>query len=84
MWLKQVLRQEHLTDIARQKAWMQKGSIERFLQPRRAGHRMQDITSSIASVQYQVAVEVIRGWWRQTKRHRSNVEMPRMGIGNPG
>ena len=33
MWVKQVRQQELLTDLARQKAQMATGSIEKFLQP---------------------------------------------------
>mmetsp|Transcript_5782 Transcript_5782/g.8511 ORF Transcript_5782/g.8511 Transcript_5782/m.8511 type:complete len:609 (+) Transcript_5782:1683-3509(+) len=84
MWLKQVLRQEHLTDIARQKAMMQKGSIERFLRPREAIQGGRAAGPFLRLEQQRAAGLAISRWCRWCLRYWSNVEKPRMGIGDPG
>lgn len=84
MWLKQVLQQEYLTDIARWKAAMAAGSIERFLVPRvQAAQMGRGIAIPQAAV-WNGAVTTLVRWMRNRVRNRSNMELPRMGIGDPG
>ena len=84
MWVKQVLRQEYLTDIARQKAMMQKGSIERFLRPRQSLQVERRGEQFLGLNRGWISARNISRWWRRRLRYQSKVEMPRMGIGDPG
>ena len=84
MWLKQVLQQEHLTDISQQKARMDGGSIQRFLQPRDHMALRQGADKTQSHQQRVFAVAVISKWWTRRVRFRPRVVMPRMGIGDPG
>mmetsp|Transcript_24229 Transcript_24229/g.34712 ORF Transcript_24229/g.34712 Transcript_24229/m.34712 type:complete len:85 (-) Transcript_24229:68-322(-) len=84
MWIKQVLQQERLTDIARQKAFMEVGSLERFLHPRnRIPVRQVGVAAQWLPRQVNAVARLSR-WWCKLVRFRSKVELPRMGIGDPG
>ena len=81
MWIKQVLQQERLTDIERFRVCMQHGSIKRYLTPRTMPqqlHRVYDVPCS------QNAAVLITRWLRGIIRYKSCMELPRMGIGDPG
>ena len=84
MWIKQVLQQERLTDIARQKAVMAAGSIVKFLRPRVAVTGQRQDSNSMQWMVRAVAGNKIVWWLRHHVRFRFNTEMPRMGIGDPG
>ena len=84
MCLKQVLQQEHLTDISRQKARMDAGSIQRFLQPRAHMASRQGADETQSHRQRVLAVAVISTWWNWRVRFRPRGVQPRMGIGDPG
>ena len=83
MWIKQVLQQERLTDIARQKAQMEMGSIDKFLKPRVMRRRRYQVATDQLQAQGP-AISTIVWWWRRSARCMSRVELPRMGIGDPG
>mmetsp|Transcript_5532 Transcript_5532/g.8164 ORF Transcript_5532/g.8164 Transcript_5532/m.8164 type:complete len:185 (+) Transcript_5532:530-1084(+) len=77
MWIKQVLQQEFLNDIARQKAKMKEGSILRFLVPRSAIAMGAKVAGGqIKGLEWNAADTLVR-WARQLLRHRSKVELPR-------
>ena len=84
MWLKQVLQQERLTDIHRQKARMEAGSIERFLQPRDFTKMWWGLVNLHSSKQQVAAATRISRWWIRLVRVKPKMSMPRMGIGDPG
>jgi len=81
MWIKQVLQQEQLTDIARKRASLHGGSIERFLLPRVVIRRQRRMAGD---PHYRAAVNKIACWLQRMVRFRSTMELPRMGIGDPG
>jgi hypothetical protein len=81
MWIKQVLQQEQLTDIARKRALIHGGSIERFLLPRVVIRRQGRMAGD---PHYRAAVNKIACWLQRMVRFRSTMELPRMGIGDPG
>lgn len=84
MWLKQVLQQEHLTDIARRRAFMSAGSIVKFLRPRVAAVRKSRDSNVLQRVVRASAGYKVVWWLRRHGRFQSRTEMPRMGIGDPG
>ena len=84
MWVKQVFQQEYLTDIARWRAKMAAGSIDRFLRPRSDLQKSRDICDVQRQVLWNGAAVKIGRWMQHRARTRSNVELPRMGIGDPG
>jgi hypothetical protein len=84
MWLKQVAQQEKLTDIARMKAKMKEGSIIRFLLPRTVIARQEHFDSGQQEEAQWTASHTLVRWVRRCLRFRSNVELPRAGIGDPG
>mmetsp|Transcript_1509 Transcript_1509/g.2347 ORF Transcript_1509/g.2347 Transcript_1509/m.2347 type:complete len:85 (-) Transcript_1509:235-489(-) len=84
MWIKQVLQQEMLTDIARQKAMMQAGSIEKFMLPKEEIQRRWQMTRDQQRKLQLHAMTTISWWWRRRVRFKSKMELLQMGIGDPG
>ena len=84
MWIKQVLQQEHLTDIARWKAAMSAGCIDKYLVPRPTFLKSEGkFVEQPEALQYRSGATIVK-WMRHRVRIRSSFELPRMGIGDPG
>ena len=85
MWLKQVAQQERITDLIWQRAYMEVGSIGKYLVPRQLAHSRNTSQSDEqqAWVQHKAASIIVQMLKRRAY-YRSTVELPRAGIGDPG
>jgi hypothetical protein len=84
MWLKQVAQQERITDMVRQKAFMQYGSLDKFLVPKQELRRRRMEDDSVQQGRLFQAARVIIRMMKRHLRYQSKVEQPRAGIGDPG
>ena len=84
MWLRQVHQQERITILAKEKAQMTGNSLLPYLIPRSEICRRSNVSHAI-DVQHQgQAAGMIGRFMRRALRYRSNVELPFVGIGDPG
>ena len=83
MWLKQITRQERITAAVEKKAAMAAGSILPFLVRQRVLGREVSTGRGRCPAVLRVGAKLVR-WARFVLRRRSNLELPRAGIGDPG
>ena len=84
MWIRQVTQQERITILAREKAQMAGNSLIPYLVPWSEISRTQHKCFAVGVQQQCRAAGLIGRFMRRFLRHRSMVEMPFAGIGDPG